>query len=237
MSYDDLRGWLEETDKIGELKRIGGAHWDREMGAISELMAERANPALLFDKITGYPQGYRVLSNAFLTCNRTASVLGVKQELSPIEMVDAWRKRLKNVKPILPVGVKTGPVKQNVLTGQDVDLLKFPAPIWHEQDGGRYLGTGCAVITKDPDEGWVNLGTYRCMIFDRNLLSIGVNPGKHGTAMIEKYHSRGQSVPIAVVCGMDPVLFLGERPKRLHGRREKALLADDLSRPGSPYLA
>jgi UbiD family decarboxylase len=162
----------------------------------------------LFDKVPGYPEGYRVLSNAFLTCPRTASVLGVQPELAPVEMVDAWRSRLKDIKPIRPVEVKTGPVKQNTMTGQEIDLYRFPTPIWHEHDGGRYLGTGCAVITRDPDDGWLNLGTYRCMIFDKNLLSIGVNPGKHGTMMIEKYHSRGQSVPIAVVCGMDPVLFL-----------------------------
>ena len=82
MSYKDLRGWLDEVDKMGELKHITGAHWDKEIGAISELMAERSNnPALLFDKIPGYPAGYRVLSNAFQTRARTASVLGVPKEL------------------------------------------------------------------------------------------------------------------------------------------------------------
>jgi UbiD family decarboxylase len=208
MSYSDLRGWLEEVDGIGELKRITGAHWDREIGGISELMAERSNPALLFDGIPGYPQGFRVLSNPFQTCRRTGSVLGVSPELPPLEMVDAWRKRLKNIKPVPPVEVRTGPVKQNIMTGRDVDLYKFPTPVWHELDGGRFLGTGCAVVTKDPDEGWVNLGTYRCQVFDKNLLSVGINPGKHATMMAEKYHSRGESVPVAVVCGMDPTLFL-----------------------------
>ena len=125
-----------------------------------------------------------------------------------MEMVDAWRKRLKEIKPVPPVEVKKGPVKQNILTGKDVDLFKFPTPIWHELDGGRFLGTGCAVVTRDPDEGWINLGTYRCRVFDKNLISVGVNPGKHGTMMMEKYHSRGESFPLAIACGMDPVLFL-----------------------------
>jgi 4-hydroxy-3-polyprenylbenzoate decarboxylase len=208
MEYSDLRGWLEEVDEMGELKRIEGAHWDREIGAISELMAERDNSALLFDKIQDYPKGYQVLSNAFLSHNRTASVLGIPKSLSSIEMVDAWRKRLKTVKTIPPVEVETGPVKQNILTGKDIDLFKFPTPIWHELDGGRFIGTGCAVISQDPDDGWVNLGTYRCRIFDKNLMSVSMNPGKHGTMMMEKYHSRGESFPLAVVCGMDPVLFL-----------------------------
>ena len=179
MNYQDLRGWLEELDKIGELKHIDGAHWDKEIGAISELMAEKNGPALLFDKIPDYPEGFRVLSNTFQSDTRTASVLGVPQGLSGVAMVDAWRKKLKELKPIPPVEVKEGPVKQNILTGTDVDLFKLPTPVWHEHDGGRYLGTGCAVISRDPDEGWVNLGTYRCRVFDKDLISVGLNPGKH----------------------------------------------------------
>lgn len=208
MGFNDLRGWLEEADKLGELKRIDGAHWDKEIGGISELMAERDNSALLFDEIQGYPEGFRVLSNAFLSHNRTGMVLGIPGNLSSVEMVNAWRKRLKEIKPVKPVEVKEGPIKENILTGDDADLLKFPAPIWHERDGGRFLGTGCAVISRDPDEGWINMGTYRCRVFDKNHIGVSTNPGKHGTAMMEKYHSRGQAFPLAIVCGMDPVLFM-----------------------------
>lgn len=209
MSYRDLREWLDEVAKIGELKKVEGAHWDREIGAISEMIAVNNGPALLFDKIPDYPDGFRVLSNPFQSDARTASVLGVPQNLSGVAMVDAWRKKLKELKPIPPVEVKDGPVKQNIVTGKDVDLLSLPTPVWHELDKGRYLGTGCAVVTQDPDEGWVNLGTYRCRVFDRELISVGFNPGKHGTMMMHKYHSKGESFPLAIICGMDPVLFLG----------------------------
>jgi len=100
MDYQDLRGWLEEVDKLGELKRIEGAHWDREIGAISELIAEQNGPTLLFDRIPNYPKGYRVLSNVSQSYTRTGSVLGVLQELSGVAMVDAWRRKLKEIKPV-----------------------------------------------------------------------------------------------------------------------------------------
>jgi len=209
MAYNDLRSWLAEVDKMGELKIIEGAHWDKEIGGICELMAERGGgPALLFDKIKDYPAGFRVLSNAFLSHKRTGSILGVPGNLSDLAMVDAWRKRLKPMKKIPPVEVKKGPVKQNILTGKNVDLFKFPTPLWHELDAGRFMGTGCAIVSQDPDEGWVNVGTYRCRIFDKNHLGVGLNIGKHGTQMMEKYHSQGKGFPLAVICGMDPVLFL-----------------------------
>ncbi len=209
MGYNDLRGWLEEVEKMGELKTVEGAHWEKEIGGISEMMAQRAdNPALLFDRIQGYPEGFRVLSNAFQTHKRTASVLGIPGNLSSVEMIDAWRKRLKALQPIDPVEVQNAPVKQNILTGDDVDLFKLPTPLWHELDGGRFIGTGCAVVTRDLEEGWVNVGTYRCRIFDKNHMSVSINPGKHGTQMMEKYHSQGKPFPVAVALGMDPQLFV-----------------------------
>ena len=208
MGFNDLRSWLDEVEKMGELKRVEGAHWDKEIGAVSEVLAERDASALLFDRIPDYPEGYRVVSNAFLSHNRTASVLGIPGSSSGVEMVNAFRKRLKKVQPVPPVEVATGPVRENILTGNDIDLYKLPTPVWHELDGGRFIGTGCAVISRDPDDGWVNLGTYRCMVHEKNLVSVAMNPGKHGTQMMAKYHDRGESFPLAIVCGMDPVLFL-----------------------------
>ncbi len=67
MGYNDLRGWLAEVDKMGELKVIEEASWDKEIGCIGDMMAVRNGPALLFDKIPGYPQGFRVLGNPCLT--------------------------------------------------------------------------------------------------------------------------------------------------------------------------
>ena len=208
MGFNDLRGWLAEVEKLGELTRIEGANWDKEIGGLSELFADRSTSALLFDNIKGYPPGYRVLSNAFIGHQTTASVLGIPGNLSSIEMVDAWRKKLKSVKPIPPATVKKGPVQQNILRGDDVDLFKFPTPLWHEKDGGRFMGTGCAVVTRDIEEGWVNVGTYRCRIIDKNHITVSTNPGKHGTAMMQKYHAQGKPFPLAIVCGMDPVVFL-----------------------------
>lgn len=98
-------------------------------------------------------------------------------------------------------------MKENVLVGDAVDLFRFPAPKWHEKDGGRYIGTGCLVITRDPDEGWVNLGTYRVQLHDRTTLGILIAEGHHGDIMRRKYWSRGVACPTVVVCGQEPSLL------------------------------
>ena len=51
-----------------------------------------------------------------------------------------------------------------MITGDDVNLAQVPGAPWNELDGGRFLGTGTATITRDPEDGWVNLGTYRNQI-------------------------------------------------------------------------
>ena len=62
--YGGLRGWIEQVERMGELKRVNGASWDVEMGAITHMLTEHSHgtaPALLFDNIPGYPRGHRIL--------------------------------------------------------------------------------------------------------------------------------------------------------------------------------
>ena len=47
---------------------------------------------------------------------------------------------------------------ENVLEGDDIDLERFPTPIWHPKDGGRYIGTASMNMLRDPDSDWVNVG-------------------------------------------------------------------------------
>ena len=85
---------------------------------------------------------------------------------------------------------------------------KFPIPRFHEMDRNRYLGTSHAVIQRDPDEEWINLGTYRVMVVDSNRLALHATPGKHGNILTyEKYFARGKVMPIAIAIGLDPVLW------------------------------
>src|SRR5713226_8408354 len=85
----DLRGWISQVAELGELKRIYGADWDVEIGAITELGHHRGEQshALLFDNIKGYPQGYRVLSNTLNTVKRIATTLHMNTNYTRLEFV------------------------------------------------------------------------------------------------------------------------------------------------------
>ncbi len=207
--HGDLREFIEKAQALGECRMIEGADWNVEIGRISELaLSAPESPMLLFDDVKGYPRGYRVAANPFTSSRRICLALGLPLELTGLDLIRAWKEKFSSTEPIAPLNVKDGPIKENVIVGKEVDVLKFPTPHWHEQDGGRYIGTGCRVIQKDPDTGWVNLGTYRSQILDRNTVTFHCVPGHHGAIIARKYWDRGLACPIAIACGQWLDLYL-----------------------------
>jgi 4-hydroxy-3-polyprenylbenzoate decarboxylase len=208
VATDDLRDWLRRVDEIGELTRVRGADAVRDVGALTDLYQwEMGNPALLFDELAGYPKGFRVLSNVLTSLRRVAITLDLPPD-SPQAMVQALRQKLASLEPIPPKVEATGPILENVQSGDEVDVTRFPAPLWHPQDGGRYLGTGDLVVMRDPDTGWTNAGTYRVQVHDEKTLGIYISAGKHGRLIRDKYWSRGEACPVAISFGHNPLLLI-----------------------------
>jgi 4-hydroxy-3-polyprenylbenzoate decarboxylase len=210
MRYTDLREWLAIVDRLGELVQIGGAHWDLEIGALTEIIRRQSPvpPAILFDKIVDHQPGYRVLTGMLNTVRRLALVTGLPSDITDAEFVDRWRSRLRDITPLPPRVVTSGPVLENVFEEKDADFNKFPSPRWHKLDGGRYIGTATLAFTRDPDTGRVNMGTYRVMVAEDGRLAVYISPGKHGRINRDKFFERGKPCPITLSFGHDPAIFL-----------------------------
>ncbi len=211
VEYRDLREWLALMESLGEVRTVRGAHWDLELGTITDLYQRRMGlPALLFDEITGYPPGYRVLSNTLTSDRRIAVTLGLPPDAGASGIIQAWRQYTHDFPTVPRRVVADGPINEHIQAGKDLNLLAFPSPRWHELDGGRYIGTGGVIIQRDPDSDWVNVGVYRVMVHDEHHAGVYISPGKHGRLIMEKYWKKGQPCPIAVSVGHDPLLlFLG----------------------------
>jgi 4-hydroxy-3-polyprenylbenzoate decarboxylase len=168
----------------------------------------RRGPAVLFDRIVDCPPGHRILINALGSARRLALTLGLGEVAGERELMQRWKEKWRGIETIPPRQVKNGPVLENGFSGAEVDLARFPAPRWHEHDGGRYLGTGCVVILRDPETGWVNLGTYRIQCQGKNRLTCFIGSTHHGFTIRQKYLSRRERCPVAIALGPDPLLFL-----------------------------
>ena len=129
----DLREWLKDVKRLEQLEQISGAHWDLELGALTEIILERiaTPPAVVFDNVPGFDPNRRVLVNMLETLERTALTLNLPLDLKIIPLIDALRARLRAMQPITANVVSDGPIFENIERGDQIDLTKFPVPRWH----------------------------------------------------------------------------------------------------------
>lgn len=207
MPFKDMRGFIEECEQVGQLKRITGeVDWDLELSTIAKLNEEKKGPALLFENVKDYNSP--VITSVCTTTERLALIMGQPMDSTLVDLMRVWVEKAETKVPPQYVDPKYAPCKENIMRGDDVDLLKFPAPKYYPLDGGRFFGTAGFVITKDPDTGWVNIGTYRLQLYDKNHLGTQFIKGKHSDIMLKKYQAMGKPMPVAVVVGCDPIMFL-----------------------------
>ncbi len=212
----DLRDSISLLEEKGELARVTGrVHWDRELGVLTREVLRRKGPALLYTNIEDYngPQSRctQLVTGLFAGYRRLSLLLGFPDLVSNDLLIRHVIE--KNSGRLAPVLVDKGPVQENVLLGSDIDLYEFPVPKWHYLDGGRYINTFASVVTRDPDDGGLNVGVYRGMIAGRDKISVLLAPSQHWGRHWAGYTSRKQAMPVACVYGWNPVMdFVASTP-------------------------
>lgn len=212
IEFNNMREWIEQAKRIGELKVIEGAAPNLEVGTMVQINGRNQGPALLFERLKGYREEFRILTNSMANTKTVNLTFGLPIKNSIQESVEALKKKAgewaEKAKGFPASTVSSGPILENLEKDDEVDLEKFPVPLWHELDGGRYIGTGLGVITKDPDTGELNMGTYRVQLHDRQNVGFYISPGKHGRIHRDKYFARGEPCPVAMVFGFDPLSYI-----------------------------
>ncbi|HKZ50253.1 MAG TPA: UbiD family decarboxylase [Dehalococcoidia bacterium] len=208
MAYKDVRSYIEALRRTGDLVDVTEeVDWDLEIGAIGRRAAVKGGPAVLFRNIKDYP-GFGILENALASWRRFAITVGLAPDTPLREILDQY-EALRARPPLEPIVVDDAPCKMVKITGEDIDLFRFPAPMLHEGDGGRYIGTWDIVVTRDIDGSHTNWGTYRFMLHTEDLLAGWPGPLSHlGRSLRQQYLPRKEPMPIAIVMGADPVCHI-----------------------------
>ena len=210
----DLREWLSRVDKMGELVRVGQAvSRDEEMSAVSYLVAkQQPSPAVLFERASGFeasPIGARLLWNILgPSLKRIALTLEEPPDTSTVELIRRVKDKLKRRIPPREVSRDRAPIYEHTLSGTAIDLDLLPIPRHWPLDGGRYAGTADAVITRDPDSGYLNIGTYRMMIQGKSEVGLYLSPGKDARLHITRAWEMGRPIHVAAAWGIDPLFML-----------------------------
>ena len=157
----------------------------KEIGAITRRVYERRAPAPLFHNIRDSLPGARVLgapaglrADRARAHSRLALHFGLPEHSGPRDIVAMLRAAMR-AEPIAPRRLERGPVQENVWLGEQVDLTRFPVPLLHEQDGGRYFGTYGFHVVQTPDGSWDSWSVGRLMLVDRNTLAGPTIPTQH----------------------------------------------------------
>ena len=170
-------------------------------------------------KNSGY--GVPVLINAFGSKKRMAMALGVDnieeivrdiQELIELKPPQNLIEKIKFLPRLFeishyPPKVITGkaPCHEVVLTGDEIDLFKFPILKCWPLDGGRFI-TLPVVFTKSLKSGKRNVGMYRMQVYDKKTTGMHWHIHKDGASHYDEYKKAGKRMEVAVVIGTDPVV-------------------------------
>ena len=195
MPFNDLRDFINCLDEKGQLKRVKKqVDWNLELSHIAKINEEQqgGGSALLFENVKDYP-GRRVLTSALTARERLAIALDMPPETSLMNLSGLWVERIHGKRiPPEEVSRSEAPCKENVITGDEVDVTRFPTPWFYPLDGGRYIGTAGGVVTRNPDSGRLNVGTYRCMIVDQKRVTTYFIKAKDGEMDLRGYAARGE---------------------------------------------
>ncbi|TCU83704.1 4-hydroxy-3-polyprenylbenzoate decarboxylase [Iodobacter fluviatilis] len=227
MQYRDLRDFIEQLEKRGELKRVKiPVSPYLEMTEICDRTLRSEGPAILFENVPGHSMP--VLANLFGTPTRVANGMGaaeisalreigktlayLKEPEPPKGLRDAWDKLplLKQVLNMSPKEVKNGPCQEVVWEGADVDLARIPIQHCWPEDAAPLITWGL-VVTRGPNKKRQNLGIYRQQVISRNQVIMRWLAHRGGALDFREHalQKPGQPFPIAVVLGCDPATILG----------------------------
>ncbi len=215
-AFADLRDWMAHLERHGQLCRVSApVHWNGELGLVLRRAWDvygDAAPALLFTNITDYPPPgpHQLFAGGLRGYHRVAMLLGLDpQTASPAQLVHELLDCILDHRRHLPAKpVADGPVLENVLTGDEVDLFRFPIPKWSERDGGRYVGTLACVITRDLATGRLNYGAYRMQAFSATEAAINIAPTQHIGEHFYGHLKQGRRMEAAVVIGQEPAMTM-----------------------------
>ena len=190
---------------------------------VAKLARERRRrPVLLLENVKG--SAFPVVTN--LHAGRRRMALAMNAE--PRELQRAFLKAME--RPVAPVVVDTGPVKEVVQTGGDVDLLALPQIVHHAADAGPYI-TAAISFARDPEDGTWNCAYNRLMIMGRDRTSIHITASKHLWEFYQKAEARGEALPVAFAVGVHPAIGLGALAIGSIDEDERAIMGGILGEP------
>ena len=198
-----LRGFLDRLERLGELVRFEKqVDPETNMAAVGWKTYDRLGKGALFTNIQGH-QGWQACSQILTDRRKWAIALSLTED----EFLPALARKLQNPIEAVVVDGKGAPVKEVIRTGDDISLDDLPAMITSENDGGRFIASGMAIV-KDPETGIRNVSIHRQQIMGRDRTGF-VMLQRQTRRIYDKYAAHGRPMPAAIAIGAHPAIIFG----------------------------
>ncbi len=201
----DFRSFVKLLEDRGELVRISREVDPRQelAGVMSKIETQRH--AYFFENVTGAK--FPLIGGLYNKLERFGMALGHDSDEPFTHQLFDARVEAAKANPIAPNSVQSGPVKEVICTGDDVDLAQIPVPTFFELDSGPFI-TGAIGVSRDPESGEMNIGVYRTLILDRNHFVINASSLSDLRRIYAKWEKTGEAMPIALAIGVPPAMLV-----------------------------
>lgn len=197
MAYQDFREFLDVLRRHGELIDIDRPVALSDVGKALKQSNMRQGPALMFKQNgTEFP----LVGGVYSTRGKALLAFEATNDNIFDKVVAGLSRRV-------PPSVVSGqaPCQEHVITGDAIDIRRFPVPVYSPKDGGAYITPGI-VVSKDPENGVTDIGHYRFMVLDGKLMSFLTEPHHRLGKNLAKHKRLGLPAKGALVIGVDPVI-------------------------------
>ena len=232
MKYKDLRDFMAQLERLGELRKLSQPVSARlELTAIGDKLLRAGGPAVLCEHVTGHT--IPCLINLFGTPRRVALGMGA-ESLADLRDVGRMLASLKEPEPpkglkeagklfhmakavwdMKPAVVRSAPCQDVIREGDDIDLATLPVQTCWPGDAGPLITWGL-VITRGPQavaqpRQRQNLGIYRQQVIGPREVIMRWLAHRGGALDFREFAraNPGKPFPIAVALGADPATILG----------------------------
>lgn len=200
-SIYDLRTFLNALREAGRLKVVSReVDWDTEVGSVIASLEKSGGYGALMKKIRD--SEFSLAGGMLASMDNVAIALGCDVD----EITSFIEERLNQ--PIEPEVVENPACQEVVIQGEAVNLFDLPIPRHAPKDGGRFI-TGGLIFAKGLGESRSNISFQRCHIKEKNKMGIMINEWRHLREFYEAAEKEGKALPISIVSGTDPVLYIG----------------------------
>ena len=213
----DFRTFIDVLREDGDLAEIEQqVDPNLEVGAIVRRVSEVNGKAPLFNNVKGTKDGlWRMFGNAASLRSSEGERYGRIARSLGLPADSTWKSILERTQegktrlPLPPRVLESGPCKQNLMLGDEINLNKLPAPLLHQADGGKYLQTYGLHVLQTPDASWTNWSIFRGMVHDSRRLVCLVGSGQHNSIIRDKWLAEGKTeMPWALAMGVPPASSL-----------------------------